>query len=268
MVLTLNFLARAWTASSGMTETLVRVATFNIRRGADDADRVRLRALARSCAALDADVLGLQEVVGGRRRSWFLDQGAVVARRSRARHVSGPAVRWSRRRTYGNSLVVRGRVLERVVLELPRAPEREPRTAIVARVAVRGIEMTVAVTHLQHWPKRHRHRPHDAPEQLRAVLDALRARPAPRLLLGDLNLDAEQVAPILADAGFTRAAHGPTFPSVQPRVTVDHIAVDGFEVRRAWVAERAPVSDHRAVVAELSFASSPGRSDGAPAQRP
>lgn len=237
-------------------EPRVRVATFNIRHGADDADRVRLRALARACAGLDADVLGLQEVDRGRRASFYLDQGALVARRSRARQVSGPAVQRGWLRRYGNSLVVRGRVLERAVIDLPRAPEREPRTAIVARVAVRGLEISVAVTHLQHWPKRHRHLAHDAPVQLRAVLEALVALPVPRVLLGDLNLAPPAVEPILAEAGFVLAEHGPTYPADAPRLRLDHVAVDGFVVRRAWVAERAPVSDHRAVVAELAPAPS------------
>lgn len=235
-----------------MAEPILRVATFNIRHGADTADRVRLRALARTCAGLDADLLGLQEVVRGRRSSLYLDQGAVVARRSRARQVSGPAVQRGWLRRYGNSLVVRGRVLERAVIDLPRAPEREPRTAILARVAVRGLEISVAVTHLQHWPKRHRHLAHDAPAQLRAVLDALVALPAPRVLLGDLNLAPPAVAPIVAAAGFVLAEHGATYPADVPRLRLDHVAVDGFIVRRAWVAERAPVSDHRAVVAELA----------------
>jgi len=238
--------------SEGTSEPVLRVATFNVRHGADDADRVRLRTLVRTCAGFDADVLGLQEVVRGRRASWYLDQGAVVARRSRARHVSGPAVQRSWLRRYGNSLVVRGRVLEHDVIDLPRAPEREPRAAIVARVAVRGMEVSVAVTHLQHWPKRHRHLAHDAPEQLRAVLDALVALPTPRVLLGDLNLGPPAVAPILAETGFVLAEHGPTYPADAPRLRLDHVAVHGFVVRRAWVAERAPVSDHRAVIAELA----------------
>ncbi len=230
---------------------VLRVATFNVRRGTDARDRVRLGALARACAALDADILGLQEVVRGRRSTWYLDQGAIVARRARARHVSGPAVRRSRLRGYGNSLVVRGQLLDHRVLDLPRDPTREPRAAIVARVLVRGFEVSVGVTHLQHWPKRHRHLPHDAPEQLRALLHALRARPAPRLLLGDLNLEPDVAGPILAAAGFTRAEHGPTFPADEPRATVDHIAVDDLVVVRAEVADQAPISDHRAVVAEL-----------------
>ncbi len=246
----------------------MRVATFNIRHGADADDRVRLGALARASAALDADVLGLQEVVSGRRRSWYLDQGAVVARWSRARHVSGPAVRRSWLRTYGNSLVVRGRVLGHSVLDLPRAPEREPRTAILARVRTRGIELSVAVTHLQHWPKRHQHRAHDAPEQLRVLLEALQAMPAPRILLGDLNLAADVVDPIVRGYGFALAAHGPTFPAKAPRTSLDHIAVEGFLVQRSWVADQAAVSDHRAVVANLELVAPATPPTGGGAERP
>lgn len=242
-----------------MNVATLRVATFNIRHGADDADRVRLRGLARTCADLDADLLGLQEVVRGRRDSWYVDQGALVGLRTRARHVSGPASQRNRLRRYGNALLVRGRVLDQTVIDLPRAPEREARTAIVARVAVRGLEVSVAVTHLQHWPKRHRHLAHDAPAQLQAVLDALRALPAPRVLLGDLNLGAEAVVPVLADAGFTLAEHGPTYPADAPRRRIDHIAVDGFDVQRAWVGERAPLSDHRPVLAELVPAKGVGK---------
>ena len=212
-------------------------------------------------------MLGLQEVVRGHRSSWYLDQGALVARRSRARHVSGPAVQQSWLRRYGNSLVVRGRVLDQEVLDLPRSPEREPRSAILARVSVRGIEMAVAVTHLQHWPKRLQHLPHDAPRQLRAVLDALVELPAPRLLLGDLNLTPQQIEPILTEAGFALAAHGPTFPAEIPRTRIDHVAVDGPVVRRAWVGDQAAVSDHRAVVAELALAPETPASLGSQAER-
>ncbi|MFO7591400.1 MAG: endonuclease/exonuclease/phosphatase family protein [Acidimicrobiia bacterium] len=235
---------------------VLRFATFNIRHGADPEGRVRMGRLARACTDLHADVLGLQEVQGGRRHSWYLNQGAVVARWQRARHAAGPAHHRGLLKTYGNSLVVRGGIDDVAILDLPRGEEREPRAALLARVSVRGIEVSVAVTHLQHTPQRFAHLVHDAPDQLRSVLDALRERPGPRVLLGDLNLDPEATLPIFAAAGMTVAEHGPSFPAKAPRRCIDYIAVDGLEIRRAWVADRSPVSDHRAVVAELAPASS------------
>jgi endonuclease/exonuclease/phosphatase family metal-dependent hydrolase len=229
----------------------IRVATFNIRHGADPDDRVRPVTLARACAALGADVLGLQEVEQGRRRSWYVGQGRFVAAFLRARHVAGPAIRRSRWRAYGNSLIVRGRVQDVDVLDLPRGPDREPRAAIVARVKVRGVAVSVAVTHLQHRPARLRHLPHDAPEQLSVVLDALRTRPGPHVLLGDLNLQPERALPIFRAAGFTVLEHGPTFPASAPRIQLDYVAFDGLRAEHVEVRHEAPVSDHRAVVADL-----------------
>jgi endonuclease/exonuclease/phosphatase family metal-dependent hydrolase len=229
----------------------LRVATFNIRHGADADERVRPIALARACAALDADVLGLQEVERGRRRSWYVDQGRFVGAFLRARHVAGPAIRRSRWRAYGNSLIARGRVADVDVVDLPRGPDREPRAAIIAGVTVRGLQLSVAVTHLQHRPARLRHLPHDAPEQLTAVLDALRARPGPRVVLGDCNLQPANARPLFEAAGFTVVEHGPTYPADAPRLQLDYIAVSGLRVEAAEVRDEAAVSDHRAVVADL-----------------
>jgi endonuclease/exonuclease/phosphatase family metal-dependent hydrolase len=229
----------------------IRVATFNIRHGATDGELVRPVALARACAALDPDVLGLQEVERGRRRSWYVDQGRFVATFLRARYAPGPAVRRGRWRAYGNGLLARGRIRDIDVVDLPRGPEREPRSAVLAAVTVRRTSISVAVTHLQHRPARLRHLPSDGAAQLRAVLDALRARPAPRLLLGDLNLQPPAARPILEAAGFTVAEHGPTFPADAPRICLDYVAVDGLHVQDVRVAAPATISDHRAVVADL-----------------
>jgi endonuclease/exonuclease/phosphatase family metal-dependent hydrolase len=229
----------------------IRVATFNIRHGATVDDLVRPVALARACAELDPDVLGLQEVERGNRRSWYVDQGRFVAAYLRARYAAGPAVRRSRWRTYGNGLVARGRIRDVAVVDLPRGPEREPRSAVLAVVTVGEVRISVAVTHLQHRPARLRHLPSDGARQLSAVLDALRARPSPRLLLGDLNLQPPAAQPILESAGFTVAEHGPTYPADVPRIRLDYVAVDGLRVGDVRVAGHASVSDHRAVVADL-----------------
>jgi endonuclease/exonuclease/phosphatase family metal-dependent hydrolase len=227
------------------------VATFNVRHAATGDDHVRPLTLARACSALDPDILGLQEVERGRRRSWYVDQGWLVAAGLRARCASGPALRRGRWRAYGNALVARGPIRHVEVVDLPRAPEREPRSAVVAEVRVNGLTLSVAVTHLQHRPPRFRHLPSDAPDQLRTVLDALRARPRPRVLLGDLNLTPPTALPILEAAGFAVAEHGPTYPADVPRLRLDYVAVDGLSVGDVRVAAPATVSDHRAVVVDL-----------------
>jgi endonuclease/exonuclease/phosphatase family metal-dependent hydrolase len=231
----------------------LRVATFNIRHGADADGRVSLDELARACDALDADVLGLQEVDRGRRRSRMRDQSRVVARRSNATRVYGRARRRGAVGAYGNALVARGSITDRSVLRLPRLGLRQPRVAILASVVVRGMTLSVAVTHLQHRPARLADAPDEAPEQLRAVLAALRARPGPHVFLGDCNLQPGRAEPILREAGFDVAETGPTFPADAPRIRLDYVAVDGLRIEDARVASAAGVSDHRAVVVDLSL---------------
>ena len=179
------------------------------------------------------------------------DAAGYVAGKTGARHVFGVAMRRGLVGGYGNALLTRGEVDDVEVRPLPGTGEQQPRIAVLARVTVKGVEVSVAVAHLQHRPARFRHLPPEAPGQLDAVLAALRSRPAPRLLLGDLNLQEKTVVPLLTAAGFVPAETGPTFPVDEPRVRVDWIAVDGLVVERAQVAPAAAVSDHRPVVAEV-----------------
>jgi endonuclease/exonuclease/phosphatase family metal-dependent hydrolase len=238
---------------------VVRVGTFNIQRATAPDGRVSLRGLGAAGAALDCDVLGLQEVDRHRRRSRLRDESAIVARRVGGRRVFGPARVAPRRRRagrYGNALVVRGALDEVEVRELPGTGTRAPRSVILARATVRGAALSVGVTHLQHHPKHLQHLADEAPEQLEAALALLRERAAPRVLLGDFNLGPERAEPILAKSGFTAAVTGPTYPAHEPTIRLDYIAVDGAEVAAARVGPRQAVGDHLPVVAELMLSGS------------
>jgi len=230
----------------------IRVATFNIRHGADATGRVSLRALARSCADLDADVVGLQEVDRHRARSKLRDQSRVVARRVHGQRAFGAALRRGPVGAYGNAIVARGSIDQVEVRHLPRSGRRQPRVAILAAVTIGTWAISVAVVHLQHRPRHLAEVADEAPDQLRAALAALGERPAPRVLLGDLNLQPPRAEPILAAAGFTVADAGPTYPADAPRIRLDYVAVEGARILEAFVAAPAPISDHRAVVVDLA----------------
>ena len=81
----------------------VRVATFNTRHGAREDDHVDHRSLVQTCAELEADILGLQEVESRHRRTWFRNQAALVARRLGCEFVYGTVIRSGLGR-YGNAL--------------------------------------------------------------------------------------------------------------------------------------------------------------------
>jgi endonuclease/exonuclease/phosphatase family metal-dependent hydrolase len=226
-----------------------RVATFNILHGARPGGAVDLDQLTRDCAALDADVLGLQEVDRHVWRSGLRDQGRTVARAMGVRHAFVAASRRHWFGGFGNSLLTRGTLFDVDRRPLPGKPGRESRAVLIGRVAVAGLEVAVGVTHLQ---ARHQVGGSTGPAlaQLAAAVDALNERPPPRVLLGDFNLQPDEAEPVVTARGFTVAPSGPTFPARVPRIRIDYVAVAGLAIEAVEVAE-AVVSDHRPLVAEL-----------------
>jgi len=106
--------------------------------------------------------------------------------------------------------------------------------------------LTVAATHLSFVPGWNL-------LQLRRVVRALRALPAPRILLGDLNLPAGPAALLTRWRPLGRR---PTYPAGQPRVQLDHILADRHDLDRlppvtAVATPLSTISDHRPLIVDL-----------------
>ncbi len=146
--------------------------------------------------------------------------------------------------SHGIALLVRGGIEEARVVALAHWRRHRGRCAVLAVVTVGERRISVAATHLSP------HRGENVP-QLRRVVGELSAMSAPRLLLGDLNLLATDVRPLIAGTGLTLAdPTAPTVPADDPRYRVDHVAVDGLRIQLVDVLARAPISDHRALLVE------------------
>jgi endonuclease/exonuclease/phosphatase family metal-dependent hydrolase len=222
----------------------LRVASFNIQHGRLPSGKVDIRLTARACAALESDVLALQEVDRWRLRSGFAHQARTIARLTGMAHTFSPALRTWWVSAYGDALLVRGRLTEVELVALPHERGHEPRTAIVAEVNVKGTRLSVAATHLSVATR-------ESEPQLLAALAALARRPRPWLLLGDLNLWPDRVEPVVTRAGLTLVdPSAPTFPARAPRARIDHCAVSDLDVGAIETPE-LPVSDHRALVVEV-----------------
>ena len=201
--------------------------------------------LARHCADLGADVLALQEVDVHIARSGWVDQAEAVAESTGCDVAFGMARRVCLGR-YGNALLARRGLDDVDVLALPRQGSSEPRVAVLATASVGAGPISVLATHLSTVRA-------EAIAQLEEALAALVTRPGPHLLLGDLNLTAEQVRPRVEAAGLTLAdADAPSYPASAPRKRIDHLATGGLSVGAVVVLPAAPVSDHRPVRAELA----------------
>ena len=227
----------------------MRVMTYNIRHGAVPGGRVDLKALAEFCAEMEADVLALQEVDQSAIRSGFADTTGVLSRATGMTSVFGQARRLGIGGRYGNLLLCRGLLTNVEHVKLPRDARREPRGAIVATASVEGsrASVTVAATHLGVTRA-------EALRQLGYLLNTISRRPAPRLLMGDLNLGPDTVGPACEGAALTLVdPEQPSFPADEPEYRIDHIAVAGVTVQSVSVVE-GPVSDHRTVVADLEVA--------------
>ena len=254
----------------------MRLATWNVLHGRavpdGDADAARL---AECCASLDADVLALQEVDREQARSGSADQSALVAKAMGAtdwRFVPAlygtPGETWRRAEdadpggtAYGIALFSRLPVSSWRTLRLPRMPRvgmpmpapgtarrwrwvpDEPRVAVCARVTTPVGEVTVAATHLSFVPAWNAW-------QLRHVVAQLRRLPGPYVLMGDLNLPGPLPRVF---AGWRCLAREATFPSHAPHVQLDHVlASPGLDVDATWEVREMPLSDHRAVVVDVS----------------
>jgi endonuclease/exonuclease/phosphatase family metal-dependent hydrolase len=224
----------------------IRAVSFNILHGqrGDGSGAVDHDLLGRSAASLAPDLLALQEVDVGVPRSGRVDQVAVVARATGLHPTFGKAARVGGIGKYGNALLSRWPLEDVEVRPLPKAHRsHEPRAMVLT--TTNGL--TVAATHLSiHRPEVH--------DQLDAVVAALVARAAggPCLLVGDLNLLPEEVAPVVEAAGLVLAPwEQPTFPNREPRVRIDHVAVGGGVTVAGVEVVPTPSSDHCALVVEV-----------------
>lgn len=154
----------------------VRLATYNIHGCLGGDGRFDPVRVARVVNELDADAVALQEVGS---QHGGLDMLEFLAARTGMRGVAGPTL-LREDGTYGNALLVRGRVLEVQRIDLS-IPEREPRGALDAALECRGARLRVLATHLGLRPAERRY-------QIRRLLARLDDQATvPTVLLGDLN---------------------------------------------------------------------------------
>jgi endonuclease/exonuclease/phosphatase family metal-dependent hydrolase len=251
------------------------MATFNILHGRSVHDgSIELDRLADSIKQLDVDVLALQEVDLDQPRSGNADLTAVAAEAMGAvshrfvAAISGtPGATWMAATgreqpgtaAYGIALLSRFRANNWQVLRLPRIPMRfpmylpgphrvkvvheEPRAAMLARFDTPIGPLTVANTHLSFVPGWNR-------VQLRTLIQDLRGFPGPRVLMGDLNMTPPTPS---RWTGMLPLGGALTFPAHEPGDQLDHVLTDDPTLRvDECAAPRLPVSDHRALVVDIS----------------
>jgi len=171
------------------------IATLNLRNIADRWPE-RLPLLVQDMAALQPDLLGLQECV------FSVGQDRILAAAGASRYEIRQA--FAGRPEYGNSLLARSTF---AAAEAERLDLGMSRSALRVRIEVGGgrAPLTMVVTHLHHVPADAAARS----EQTRSLIAWLDAVPAPGglVVVGDFNAEPDEPAyAAMLAAGF-RSAH-------------------------------------------------------------
>ncbi len=227
----------------------LHIATLNIRNIADRWDE-RLPLLLADMAALQPDIIGMQEVV------YPLQQDRLLGASGEGRYESVRC--WAGRPEYGNALLVKAPLAAADYERLDLGYQRSALRVIVALPG--GSRLAYVVTHLHHLPEH----PHMRLEQTEALLAWLESTPAhdAMVVVGDFNAHpGEPTYARLQAAGFRSSmleANG-----VEPDVTwPSGLVADGMDtdgeplcldyiwLRGAIRAERAWVTFNRPAVGD------------------
>jgi len=258
----------------------LRVVTWNIWGGLTrEGDRVELGRVLATLRGLDADLIALQEVDRRQSRSGDLHQArwlgealglhwayapALLGRLGTADCRAAPGGPPETDRCegvgagesgYGIAILSRVPLTRAATLCLPRPLVHGPEERVALMAALPdpsggGPELTVAATHLAVEPGLNL-------RQLRWLQRQLGDWPAPKLLLGDLNVWRR-----LADAGslpgWRPLVHGGTFRNqppgkLWPTVQIDHVLGYGVGRPRRTRIVASNASDHRAVLVEVEL---------------
>jgi endonuclease/exonuclease/phosphatase family metal-dependent hydrolase len=269
-------------SSSPRADGTFRVATFNIHKGADGWNRYDLQRTIDAIAALDADVVGLQEVMRNHAAFNCDDQPALIA--EGLRRLTGEPWSYVFERSWvwdSRDCATRGRgdgadteglaiLTPHAVLASRHIRLAESRIGLMARVAA-APQVPVVVTHLA---SSRRNLPHRI--QQISTLQPWLLKHRAGVLMGDFNArpDAVELEPLLAhyrDAWSEAlglglvgdAMGGSTRPGFNSRI--DYIlyaadapvALESIAVKGTWArGERGDVSDHFPVVATFRVRSS------------
>ncbi len=225
----------------------LRVATYNIKHGLGMDGRVDLDRTSNALAALDADIIAIQEVDQHASRSGDVDQAAWLADKLGMHAAFGGFMDFQGGH-YGLAILSRYPIEDQQVWRLPDG--HEPRVALAIQMRPSGWQpVTVVGVHFD-WVDDDRFRHAQATETIRRI----KSLETPWVVLGDFNdtLESRTMRDFQAVGAIAPAKPGSpgTFPSDEPRKTIDFIMAGprgDWTLGSAEVVEETMASDHRPV---------------------
>ncbi len=260
VVLLMWAVAEAYVAASRPRESdpsaapILRVLTYNIHHGEGLDGRLDLARTAAIVSSAAPDLVALQEVDRGTRRTGGQDQVAELERLTGMHAVFGKAMDYQGG-AYGVAVLSRSPIRRVSNRRLPGSPDREPRTALSvdvdARAPVGRVQFTT--THLDQG--------RDLMDQVaQASYLANASAPGPEhtsILAGDLNTRPDtRTMQILARRWTDMFIDPPPEPGGRPRRRIDYVMVRqsaSWRTVESRYLDAPLASDHQPVLVVLEW---------------
>ena len=255
-VLTATLAALAYLATLSAQEPLrIRVLTWNIRHSEGLDKKVDLDRVTQAIAGAKPDLVALQEVDVGTKRTGKVDQAAALAKATNMNFVFGRAIDHDGGQ-FGNAVLSRWPIAWSKVRPIPGVDRGEKRSLLVTDIDLpdRHGNLTLLTTQFDHRTRdRARIRAADDIAEFTGLLAE-----DPALLCVDLQseLDSEPGARLERLWTVANAEFAPTTPANAPAKQWHFIMyrpADRFRVLEVKVLEVADASHHRPVLATLEI---------------
>jgi len=234
----------------------IRVMTYNIHHGKGMDGRIDLKRIAQIIRDADADLVALQEVDRGVKRTGRVDQPAVLAELTGMQAIFEKNIVYQGGE-YGNAVLSRLPVEHYENHYLPKSLPNEQRSMLEVHVRVGGEKLIFFATHFDYHP--------DDGERLASVAmlkELVEQRwSVPIIVAGDMNAppNSQVVANVntfLTDSFVVAGGSGFTYPADEPERRIDYVMHTRHPclrcVKHRVIAE--PVaSDHRPVLTTFEF---------------
>jgi len=235
------------TTTPGVTPDQLKVVSFNIRSGLSSS----IDQVADVLKDLDADVIAVQEVDVGVKRTHREDQAAILGEKLGMRHIFAGAIK-REGGDYGVALLTKLPVTKAGRIELKASWAYEPRVAIDATVCHDGEEVRVIAVHADVFPWA-------SEANTKELAKVLHDATGKVIVAGDLNATPKE-GPVKSLVGvglkdlIATTAEGPTFLGSDRRIDYvfanDPLDTEVVSARRV----DTKVSDHIPVFVEFGAA--------------
>jgi endonuclease/exonuclease/phosphatase family metal-dependent hydrolase len=237
--------------TNAITNTTIKVMSYNIHHANPPsvANKIDIDAVAAVIKNENPDLVGLQEVDKGTKRSGNIDEAALLAQKTGMQYRFFKAIDHDGGE-YGLAILSRFPIETFSKTDLPQVMKGEPRILSYITVQLPGNKtLLFANTHLDA-----QRADSNRVVQVQKIIGELSNKNTPVIIVGDFNSEANRETINILDQHFQRSCSGNcafTIPETNPNRTIDFIALKNasWRVTEHKVIPEQYASDHRPVVA-------------------